>query len=132
VWPRTAGGGLDPVPGACRSEADRIRRCDGGGISAFLGEGGLGVEVDCAGDRNGALRGDGGLAVGAEPFAEDDTLGLVVDIALNVLGRIRLWRRVGAEAFVVTAGSCLSSSVADWLSLFGEVPPRCGSFLSGG
>lgn len=131
MWPRTAAGGPNPVPGGCLSEADRIGRC-GGSISVFLGDGGLGVEVGCVGDRNGALRGDGGLNVGGAAFAEE-ALVLVVDATLNVLGRIRLSRRVGADALVtVVAESCLSPPVAACGSPLGDVSPRCGSLLSGG
>ena len=131
AWPRTAADGPGPVPRGCLSDADLAGRC-GGGMSVFLGEGGLGVKADCVGDRNGALRGDGGLNVGTGPFPEDDTLGLVANATFNVLGRIRLWRRVGTEAFVaVVTGHCFSPPAVCG-SLFGEVSLRCVGLFSGG
>lgn len=130
AWPLTAADGPGSVAGGCLSDADRAGRC-GGGISVFLGEGALEEEAGCVGDRNGTLRGDGGLNVGAAPFAEDGTLGLVVEAARNVLGRIRLWRRVGTEGFVVVVtGSCLSPAAS--ASLFGEMSLRDDKSFSGG
>lgn len=80
----------------CLRDEDRVGR-GGGGISVFLGEGGLGAE-DCADARVRGFRGDGGVTVVVFDGAE--TL-LRVDEGFNVPGRIRLWRRVGTAGVAV-------------------------------
>lgn len=128
----------------CLKDEDRVGR-GGGGISVFLGEGGLGVE-DCADARVRGFRGDGGVTVDVVVFDGAETL-LRVDEGFKVPGRIRLWRRVGTAgvavdvvvAFVGAAGvvpelegkeAWLLSSELVCCCLLGEISR--GRLLSGG
>lgn len=106
-------------------EADRTGRC-GGGMSVFFGEGGLWVVGCCAGDRNEAcLRGEDGAKVDAAPFVEEDAFALLVEEIFNAPGRIRLWRRVGADAVIVAVTeSFFSSPALGCACLFDEVSSR--------
>lgn len=103
-------------------EAERTGRC-GGGMSVFFGEGGLWVADCCAGDRNGAcLRGEGGAKVDAAPLVESGAVALLVEETSSAPGRIRLWRRVGADAVIVAVAD--PSPALGCACLFGEVSSR--------